>query len=165
VLDVLAYGPFGLAKKLGELLLAEPDGLTFQPHIELGATVFGLVQDNLAHGFGLLRAHSFSSSFGSRPATVGDQFRDATKMMPGLVTRCIAGLNGTLNCGEKVLPTGISEGFLQVAGKPEFQARFFRVKLHQLIKLALHFDDEVFVHDWGALSGGPFMQLYVVELF
>jgi hypothetical protein len=22
------------------------------------------------------------------------------------------------------------------------------VKLHQLIKLALHFDDEVFVHDW-----------------
>ena len=27
------------------------------------------------------------------------------------------------------------------------------------------FDDEVFVHDWGALSEGPFMQLLVVESF
>jgi hypothetical protein len=30
--------------------LAEPDGLAFQSHIQLVATVFGLVQDDLAHG-------------------------------------------------------------------------------------------------------------------
>ncbi len=85
--------------------------------------------------------------------------------MPHLVIRCLARLNGALNGGEKVLPTGISEGVLQVAGKPEFQARLLWVKLHQLVKLALHFDDEVFVHDWGALSGDPFVQLYDVESF
>jgi hypothetical protein len=33
------------------------------------------------------------------------------------------------------------------------------------MELALHFDDEVFVHDWGVLSEGPFMQLLVVESF
>jgi len=33
------------------------------------------------------------------------------------------------------------------------------------MELALHFDDEVFVYDWGALSEGPFMQLHVVESF
>jgi hypothetical protein len=33
------------------------------------------------------------------------------------------------------------------------------------MELALHFDDEVFVHDWGALSGDFFVQLYDVESF
>ena len=33
------------------------------------------------------------------------------------------------------------------------------------MELALHFDDEVFVHDWSGLSEGPFMQLLVVESF
>ena len=33
------------------------------------------------------------------------------------------------------------------------------------MELALHFDEEVFVHDWGALSGDPFVQLYDVESF
>ena len=45
---------------------------------------------------------------------------------------------------------GVSERFLQVTGKPKFQARPLWVKLHQLVELALHLDDEVFVHDWGA---------------
>jgi hypothetical protein len=68
-------------------------------------------------------------------------------MVFSLITRCLAGIDGTLDGGEKILPAGIAEGFLQVARKPEFQMKFFGVRLHQLIKLALHADDEVFVHD------------------
>jgi hypothetical protein len=47
-----------------------------------------------------------------------------------------------LNGGEKVLPMGVSEGLLQVAGKPKFQALLYRIKLHQSIKLDLQFDDD-----------------------
>ena len=77
---------------------------------------------------------------------VGDQFRDATKMMHWLVTRGLAGLDGPVDGREKVLPAGVAEGFLKVAGKPELQVGLLRMKLRQLIELALHFDDEVFVH-------------------
>ena len=63
---------------------------------------------------------------------------------------------------------GVSERLLQVAGKLKFQALLLWVKLHQLIELALHLDDEVFSHDWGALSVdggkkqglGPFRRSY-----
>lgn len=57
--DVLADGALGLAEKLGELLLAEPDGLVLQPHIQLGAAVFGLVEEKLVHDFSIvLTRHS-----------------------------------------------------------------------------------------------------------
>ena len=68
-------------------------------------------------------------------------------MVFSLITRCLAGIDGTLDGREKILPAGIAERFLQVAGKPEFQMKFFGVRLRQLIKLALHFGDEDFVHD------------------
>ena len=51
VLDVIADRSLGLAKKLGELLLTEPDGLALKAHIQLGTAVFGLVDEDLAHGF------------------------------------------------------------------------------------------------------------------
>jgi hypothetical protein len=48
VFDVLADRPLGLAKELGELFLAKPERLPDQPHVQLGASVFGLVNDKLA---------------------------------------------------------------------------------------------------------------------
>ena len=50
---------------------------------------------------------------------VGDQFRDATKMMLDLVPRGAAGLDGALDGGQKVLPAGIAERLLQIPSKPE----------------------------------------------
>jgi hypothetical protein len=50
VFDVLADGALGLAEEVGELLLAQPNGLTVQPHVQLGAPVFALVNEELAHG-------------------------------------------------------------------------------------------------------------------
>ena len=47
---------------------------------------------------------------------VGDQFRDATKMMLRLVTGGLARLDGALDGGEEVLPAGVAEWFLQVSG-------------------------------------------------
>jgi len=83
----------------------------------------------------------------------GDHFRDATKMMPNLVTRCFTGLNGTLDGGQKVLPTGVAERFLQIAGEPELHLGRLGVSLDQRVELALHLDDEFLVHKSVASSG------------
>ena len=58
---------------------------------------------------------------------IGDQFRDATKMMVGIITRCFSGLDGPLNCSHEVFPAGVAKGFLKVSGEPELQRGFFRV--------------------------------------
>ncbi len=67
-------------------------------------------------------------------------------MVFSFVTRGPAGLDGPLDGSEEVLPAGIAERLLKITGKPEFQVCFLGVRLSQLVKLALHFDDEVFVH-------------------
>ncbi|MCU0747977.1 MAG: hypothetical protein MUF13_00320, partial [Akkermansiaceae bacterium] len=69
---------------------------------------------------------------------VGDQFRDATKMMFRFVTRCLTRLNGPLNGSHEVFPTGIAERFLKIAGEPKFDPVVIRQGLSQRIKVALH---------------------------
>ena len=69
-------------------------------------------------------------------------------MMPHLVTRCLAGLDGALDGGEEVLPTGVAERFLQIPGEPELKVGRFWVSLRQRIELALHLDDEFLVHQF-----------------
>ncbi len=77
---------------------------------------------------------------------VGDQFRYATKMMPRIVTGCFAGLDGAMDGGEDVRPAGLAEGFLQVAGKPEFDAGIRCVRPGQGIEVTLHSVDEFRIH-------------------
>lgn len=48
MLDVLADRSLRLAKQLGELFLAEPDRVLHQPHVQLGASVLGLIKQKLA---------------------------------------------------------------------------------------------------------------------
>jgi hypothetical protein len=81
-----------------------------------------------------------------RSAAEGDHFRDATKMVLGLVSHYLAGLDGALEGGKEVFPTGVAEGFLEIAGEPEFEIGFVGVGLDELVKLTLHADKEVFVH-------------------
>jgi hypothetical protein len=78
---------------------------------------------------------------------VGDQFRDATKMMPDFVTRGLAGLDGTLDGGQKILPPCIAKRFLQIPGEPELQIDSVGVGLGQSVKLALHLKKEFLVHN------------------
>jgi len=77
----------------------------------------------------------------------GDHFRDATKMMPNFVTRGLAGLDGSLDGGEKILPARIPKRFLQIPGKPELQICRVWVGLDQRVKLALHLKNEFLVHN------------------
>jgi len=44
--------------------------------------------------------------------TEGDQFRDATKMMPRLIAGGLAGLNSSLNGGDEILLPGIAQQIL-----------------------------------------------------
>ena len=78
---------------------------------------------------------------------MGDQFREATKMMPDFVTRGLAGLDGTLDGSQKILPARIPKRFLQIPGKPELQIDSVGVGLGQRVKLALHLKDEFLVHN------------------
>lgn len=77
---------------------------------------------------------------------VGDQFRDATKMMFRFVTRCFRRLNGTLNRGHEVFPAGVSQGLLKVTGEPEFDVAVIGKSLGQRIKVALHAVNLLDVH-------------------
>ena len=47
MLDVLADGALGLAKQLGQLLLAQPKGFRLQHHVDAGGAVFALVDQEL----------------------------------------------------------------------------------------------------------------------
>ena len=46
---------------------------------------------------------------------VGDQFRDATKLMIRIITRCFTRVDGPLNGGHEVFPTGVTKGLLKGA--------------------------------------------------
>lgn len=76
-----------------------------------------------------------------------DHFRDATKMVFSVVTRCFAGLDRAPDRGEEVLPAGVAERFLQIPGEPELHLSRLGVSLGQRVELTLHLDDEFLVHD------------------
>ena len=55
--------------------------------------------------------------------------------------------------GKEILPAGIAERFPQVPGELEFQMVLFGVGLGELIKLALHADDDG--KEIGAVGSDP----------
>jgi hypothetical protein len=81
---------------------------------------------------------------------VGDHFRDATKMVFRIITRCVARLDGPLNGGHEVFPAGVTKGLLKVPSEPEFQCLFFRMVLGKLVELDLQGDDSFGIHSGGS---------------
>lgn len=69
---------------------------------------------------------------------IGDQFRDATKLMVGPITLGFAGLDGPADGSEEVFPARVADGLPQVAGEPELDFRFVGVLLCQLVELVAH---------------------------
>lgn len=67
-------------------------------------------------------------------ATKFDHFRDATKMVADRVASGFTGLDGTIDGGLEIFPTGVPEGLHEIAGKLELDA-FIWGSLAKSVKL------------------------------